>query len=1067
MSTIARMDVRLAMDAAEFERGVQQAQATADSFAKKLGGLGQTMSLAVTAPLVGIAGMAVKSAADFESSMNVMGQVTGATGDQMAQLQAQALELGAVTSFSAGEAAEAMLELGKAGLAPAEIMGAIGGTMDLAAAGGLDLAQAATIAANAMNAFQLPASEVTNVANMLAAAANASSVDVTDLAQGMQMAGAVFASNGQSVEDLTTALAILGNNAITGSDAGTSLKTMLMRLTAPTDEAAAAINALGLEVFNSDGSMRGFADIVGQLETATAGLTDQERSMALSTIFGADAIRAATILAREGADGFTDMSKAVNKGGAAAATANARMKGFGGAVEYLKGSIDSFLINAALPFLDSLSGMVRYVADLISLVGNLPAPVRNTAIAIGAVLAATGPLLLIVSKLIPVFGMLGTVLGAIASPIGLVVVAVGALVAAFATDFMGVRTAVMGMVDSLLEMAGVDLGGVIDGVQSLGKYLAAAATDGDALNDWLTHLPEPIQPAVMALGQLVAAFGGLVQTGDLGAFIADIQAIDWGGALGAVGDALTKLKDGIAEKLKAIDWGGALATAAGWLDGLKQGIINRITTINWGGLLVGAGDILKNLWSNIAGALGRIPWQSMFASAAGWLDGLKQGIVNRITTINWGALLQQAGDFLAGLWRNIVAALGRIPWGTALSTATKWLDNLKERVIAAIQGIKWADALTAAGDVFAGLGTALGGALGGLNLGETTPALDSASAAFTGIASAMDTARGAFNSLLVAVAPVAAALAAFLAPALARLQESVLTLPDKFATLIPKLQELGGAIGELTQALAPFVMLIGAGLAIAVDFGINTLTATFETLPAILGVIIDQVTAIIKLISSTLNGTVAIIKGILEGNWKGAWDGAQQVAQGFIDYFRGNFSRLGTFVEAVARRLVDPIKNTLRDLVGDVVPIFNNIRKTFEDWWNKVVDTFKPVTDAITAVRDAMQNLIDWISKLKITWPWEGINPPSWWTGGGDGGTPPSAGGQTSSPTTTPTTGAPLPPNNQIFDPYTDMDGSSMFGSAFGMAGAGAPLVGPVYVTNEVDLNALAWQVLQLLNRRR
>jgi TP901 family phage tail tape measure protein len=163
---------------------------------------GTAMSLGVTAPLAGIATAAISSAADFEQSMNVMAQVTGATGDQMATLQAQALNLGAVTSFSAGEAAEAMLELGKAGLAPDEIMGAIAGTMDLAAAGGLDLAQAATIAANAMNAFQLPAEKVTDVANMLAAAANASSVDVTDLAAGVQMAGAVFASNGQSVEAL-------------------------------------------------------------------------------------------------------------------------------------------------------------------------------------------------------------------------------------------------------------------------------------------------------------------------------------------------------------------------------------------------------------------------------------------------------------------------------------------------------------------------------------------------------------------------------------------------------------------------------------------------------------------------------------------------------------------------------------------------------------------------------------------------------------------------------------------------------------------------------------------------
>ena len=194
MGTIARMSVELGMDASGFERGIASVQKSLDSMAKKLGAAGSTLSLGVTAPLAGIATMAIQSAGDFEQSLNIMQQVSGATESQMASLQAQALQLGAETSFSAGEAASAMLELGKAGLSVEQVSAAIGGTMDLAAAGGLDLAQAAEISANAVNVFGLGAADSTVVANMLAAAANASSVEVTDLASGMQMAGAVFAS---------------------------------------------------------------------------------------------------------------------------------------------------------------------------------------------------------------------------------------------------------------------------------------------------------------------------------------------------------------------------------------------------------------------------------------------------------------------------------------------------------------------------------------------------------------------------------------------------------------------------------------------------------------------------------------------------------------------------------------------------------------------------------------------------------------------------------------------------------------------------------------------------------
>jgi TP901 family phage tail tape measure protein len=298
------MSVNLGSAYGSIEIGTEGAEASVASLASSLRSTGQTLSLAVSAPLIGVGAAAVASAAGFEQSMNVMQQVSGATAGQMEALQATALQLGAETSFSAGEAASAMLELAKAGLSVDEVQGAIAGTLDLAAAGGLGLAQAAEIAANAVNTFGLDATQTATVANLLAAAANASSVEVTDLAAGFQMAGSVFASNGQSVTDLTAALGLLGNAGIKGSDAGTSLKTMLMRLAAPTDDAAVVMENLGLNVYNADGSMRPFADIVGSLSTATAGLSDQQRNMALSIIFGADAIRAATILADEGAEGF-------------------------------------------------------------------------------------------------------------------------------------------------------------------------------------------------------------------------------------------------------------------------------------------------------------------------------------------------------------------------------------------------------------------------------------------------------------------------------------------------------------------------------------------------------------------------------------------------------------------------------------------------------------------------------------------------------------------------------------------------------------------------------------------
>lgn len=494
MGTIARMDVRLGMDGSDFDKGIARAQASAESFSQKLTRTGTAMSIGVTAPLAGIATMALRSAGDFEASMNVLQSVSGATAGQMAALEAQALELGASTSFSAGDAANAMLELGKAGMDTTAIMGAMPGVLSLAAAGNMDVGTAAGIAANAVNTFGLAASETTTVANMLAAAANASSADVSDLAAGFQMAGSVFASNGQSMADLTTGMALMANAGIAGSDAGTSLKTMLMRLAAPTQESADAMAALGLNVYNSDGSMRSFEAIVGDLSIATEGLTDAQRNAALSTIFGADAIRAANVLTAAGAEGFAAMEAQVTAAGAAEEAAAARMKGLNGAMDYLQGSIDSLLIALSAQFLPIFANMARGVADLVSSFASLSPELQMGAIAFAAVAAAAGPVMLAVSGI-------GAALGFILSPIGLVIAAVAALAAAWTLNLGGIQEITAGAVAAVVQA----LQSVIAPIQLVAAAMADAGVNSIEANEAITALPASLQPLATGFQNIYAA----------------------------------------------------------------------------------------------------------------------------------------------------------------------------------------------------------------------------------------------------------------------------------------------------------------------------------------------------------------------------------------------------------------------------------------------------------------------------------------------------------------------------------------------------------------------------------
>jgi len=312
--------------------------------------------------------MSVKAASDFESSMNVFQAVSGATAEQLAKAGDLATQLGADMSLpatSASDAAAALTELAKAGLSINDAMGAAKGTLQLAAAGMLSEAQAAEITATALNSFGLAGSEAVRVADLLAAGANSSSAEVTDMADSLKMAGSVFATAGVPIENMVTLFGEMANAGIKGSDAGTSLKQMLLALQSPTSAARKIMQELGVNVYDASGKMLDMRSIIGQFSESMAGLTQEQRDAALSTIFGSDAVRAANIVMLGGIENFDKMKAAVTKEGAAATLAAAKTKGLGGAFSGLQSQFETLLLVAGKPFLPLLEQGVRGLADVV------------------------------------------------------------------------------------------------------------------------------------------------------------------------------------------------------------------------------------------------------------------------------------------------------------------------------------------------------------------------------------------------------------------------------------------------------------------------------------------------------------------------------------------------------------------------------------------------------------------------------------------------------------------------------------------------------------------------------
>lgn len=330
---------------------------------------GLKSAIAPAAALLGTAvlGGVIKSSIDLEArfgkTMALVAASTGAPKSAIADLRAEAMKLGASTKFSANESADAMLELGKAGISTSDILGgALKGTLLLAAAGDTDLATATTIASNAMNTFNLRGKDMNAVAAALAGGANASSASVSSLGEALGQVGPGATNAGLSLQETVGVLSAFDAAGVKGSDAGTSLKTMLTSLVPQTDKAAAAMRNLGLDFTDSQGNFVPITEVAGQLRSSLKGLSEEQRTTALTTIFGSDATRAATVLMNEGASGIGKYIKATKNQNAAQKLAKANMSGTAGAMERLSGAVET----AQLALGTALAPAVTKVANFLS-----------------------------------------------------------------------------------------------------------------------------------------------------------------------------------------------------------------------------------------------------------------------------------------------------------------------------------------------------------------------------------------------------------------------------------------------------------------------------------------------------------------------------------------------------------------------------------------------------------------------------------------------------------------------------------------------------------------------------
>lgn len=340
------------------------------------------MALGAGAALVGI----VSAGANFEQIMSKVAAVSGASGSEMKQLEAQAKELGATTQFSATQAGEGMMYLAQAGFKTGDIMKAMPGMLDLAAAGALDLGTAADIASNIMSGFGLSADKATHTADVLALAASNSNTNVTQMGEAMKYAAGTAHTVGFSMEETSAAIMTMANSGLQGSVAGQAFATSLGRLAKPTKEMRKVMDELNLSFFDQQGKIKPLPTIIKELEDKTGSMTNQQKSATLTTLFGAEAYKNWAALMQEGSEKLEKNTKALEKADGAAAkmakTMNDNLKGkwieFTSALEGLAITIFTLIAPALAAIVLGLTQVVRWVdgtikrfVDLNNYIGNI------------------------------------------------------------------------------------------------------------------------------------------------------------------------------------------------------------------------------------------------------------------------------------------------------------------------------------------------------------------------------------------------------------------------------------------------------------------------------------------------------------------------------------------------------------------------------------------------------------------------------------------------------------------------------------------------------------------------
>lgn len=398
---------------------------------------GTAITAAVTVPIVGAGVAAVKTAADFESSMSGVKAIMGEKWDD--SLTEQAKHLGATTAWTAREVGEAMQYTAMAGWDAKQNMEGLNGILSAASAGGIGLAEATDVMVGALAGFGEGADQAEKYADIMTATFTNTKTDMLGLGESYKYVGSLAGTLGYDFAEVNTAIGIMGNASIDGSQAGTTLRTALLNMTGDSKEVKKAMGELGISMTNSDGTMKSFSDVMHDMKKGFSGLTEEGKLFYANQIFGKTATAGMLAVINSTDEAYDSLESSIKgASGAAGEAASGRLDNLNGQLTLLKSAIEGIAIRIGdfiLPYLKQFVEWAQKLADKLNGMSDeqLKAVLKNIALvaSIGPMLIAFGKLVKIVGIVIKVFALVskaGGFIAVITGPVGLVIAAILVLI---------------------------------------------------------------------------------------------------------------------------------------------------------------------------------------------------------------------------------------------------------------------------------------------------------------------------------------------------------------------------------------------------------------------------------------------------------------------------------------------------------------------------------------------------------------------------------------------------------------------------------------------------------------